>query len=54
MKAAKPLIDFRINYSKEALYGETLELFMTKSAENRIIVVGKKQDEVSFISELSF
>lgn len=52
--ATKPLVDFRINYSKEALYGETLELFMTKSAENRIIVVGKKQDEVSFISELCF
>ncbi|MBP5247602.1 MAG: hypothetical protein J6Z31_07060 [Fibrobacter sp.] len=52
--ASKPLIDFRINYSKEALYGETLELFMAKSAENRVIVTGKKQDGISFVSELTF
>ena len=52
--ATKPLIDFRINYSKEALYGETLELFMAKSAENRLVVTGKKQDGISFVSELTF
>ncbi len=52
--ASKSLIDFRINYSKEALYGETLELFMAKSAKNRIVVTGIKQDGISFVSELTF
>lgn len=50
----RPLIDFRINYSKEALLGETLELFMAETAKDRLVVIGRKPDGISFASELSF
>lgn len=48
------LIDFRINYSKEALLGETLELFMAETGKDRLVVIGQKPGGISFAGELSF
>ena len=50
--AERPLIEFRINYSKELLLGETVEIYLAKTGENRHVVVGKKKGEVAFASEL--
>ena len=44
--------DFRINYSKEAMIGETVKLYAAFE-ENKITVVGKT-DSISFESELYF
>ncbi len=50
----RPLIEFRINYSKELLLGDNVEMFLAKTGENRYVAVGKKNDEVAFVSELVF
>ncbi len=52
--AERPLIEFRINYSKELLLGETVAMYLSKTGENRYVAVGKKNDEVAFVSELVF
>lgn len=52
--SGRKIIDFRINYSKEALVGEVLELYLSEMAENRVVVVGEKADGISFTGELSF
>lgn len=50
----RPIVDFRINYSKEALLGEKLDIFTAKTSDGKLIVVGKKNDEVSFACEFRF
>lgn len=50
----RPIVDFRINYSKEMLLGEKIELFTAKISESKLVVVGKKAEEVSFACEFRF
>ena len=51
--ASRKFTDFKINYSKEALSGEKIELF-AHYEDNKIILVGKTQNGNSFESELYF
>lgn len=48
-----PLADIRINYSKEAVKGGTIEIFgIFDDAERKITVAGKQQNEICFECEL--
>ncbi len=51
--SSKTFKDFRINYSKEALLGDTMEIY-AKFEENKICVIGKTVNGNSFESELFF
>lgn len=45
--------DMRLNYSKEAVYGDTINLFgKIDETEKKITVIGKVGDTISFESEL--
>lgn len=51
----KTFTDFRINFSKEAILGVTLELYGYFDDENKkVIVAGKQDNQVCFESELFY
>ena len=55
--AKKMPSDFRINYSRELLLGDQVELFAsfeTKDNEEIVTVIGKKAEETSFECELRY
>ena len=51
--AEKKFTDFKINYSKEAMLGETLKIYADFSESNKITVIGKT-DASSFEAELYY
>lgn len=53
--AEKTFFDFRLNYSKEAMFGETLKLFAGfDDGAKKIVVVGKTDAATSFESEIFY
>lgn len=50
----KDITDFRINYSQEAILGETLQLFGDFQNEHKIVIIGKVEKGTCFEAELSF
>lgn len=51
----KVFTDFRINFSKEAMVDETLQIYADiNDAEKKIVVVGKTSESVSFEAELQW
>lgn len=52
--AELPLNELGVNYTRELLLGDTVELYLSKSGENGYVVVGKKNAEVAFAGELAF
>ncbi len=51
--AEKNFTDFKINYSKEAMLGETIKIYADFSESNKITVIGKT-DAISFEAELYY
>lgn len=53
--AEKTFTDFKLNYSKEAVFGETLKLYASFDGEaKKILVVGKTERATSFESEIYY
>ena len=53
--AGRRITDFRLNYSKEAMLGQELELFSDAGSDaNKVTLVGKTAGATSFESELFF
>lgn len=50
----KKISDIMMNFSKEAMLGETVEIFASPEADGKIIVVGKTERGVSFESVIIF
>lgn len=52
---SKTFTDFRLNYSKEAMLGDKMQLFGNFSDdEHKIVIIGKTADGISFESELFY
>ncbi len=52
--AERKLNEFRINYARELLLGDVVEIHLAKTGENRVTVVGTKNGDVAFTGELGF